>query len=266
MQNSEEQRMDVCNKAVGVLGLLISSFTSVVGAVEDEPIAPDRPGLSTGTYTVSPGTVYIEAGYQYEFNRSGVDTSTSTFPQLVFRTGLSDKFELDIVWDGWNRDNVQGIPNESSQADLIIGGKYRLIESEDFNLTLLGLITAPVGSSPSTSDNVDPLLGLLWDYALTDKAGLFGVFQSTSLEDENENSFVENQLGLGFSYSYTDKLASFIEYFTAAPQLSGQDEQHILDAGLTYLYSNNIQLDISAGVGLNDETSHFISFGVAARF
>ena len=258
--------MKVLKKTAVALCLLGSCITSIARAVEDGPIAPDRPGLSTGTYTVAPGTLYIEAGYQYEFNRSGTDTATSTFPQLVLRTGITDKLELDIVWDGWNRDNVQGIPNETSTGDLIIGGKYRLVESESFNLTLLGLLTARVGSSPSTSDNTDPLIGLLWDYSLSDKTGLFGVLQSTRLEDEGENSFVENQLGLGVSYGHTDKLSSFLEYFTAIPQPSEQDEQHIVDAGVTYLYSDDIQIDFSAGVGLNDETSHFVSVGVAARF
>lgn len=258
--------MKVHNTCISALVFLSSFLISTPLLAEDGSIAPDRPGLSTGTYTVSPGTIYIEAGYQYEFNRSGIDSATSTFPQLVLRTGITDKLELDILWDGFNRDNVQGFPNETSESDLTIGGKYRLFESDSFNLTLLGLITAPIGSSPSTSDNTDPLLGLLWDYGLSDKVGLFGVLQSTRLEDENENSFTENQLGLGVSYSHTDKLASFIEYFTAIPQPSQQDEQHIIDGGVTYLYSDDIQLDVSAGVGLNDETSHFVSFGIGARF
>ncbi len=258
--------MEARNKLAGISCLMVSSIIPTYAFAEEGPIAPDRPGLSTGTYTVSPGTLYIEAGYQYEFNRSGLDTATSTLPQLVLRTGITDKLELDIVWDGVNRDSLQGFPNETSEADLAIGGKYRLFESESFNLTLLGLITAPIGSSPSTSDNVDPLLGLLWDYGLSDKVGLFGVFQSTRLEDEDENSFIENQLGLGVSYGHTDKLVSFVEYFAAIPQSSDQDEQHIIDAGVTYLYSDDIQLDFSAGVGLNDETSHFVSFGIAARF
>lgn len=254
-------------KKAGVFAcLLLSSIGAATTMAEDGPIAPDRPGLSTGTHTVSPGTVYLEAGYQYAFNRSGIDTATSTFPQLVLRTGITDKLELDILWNGWNRDSVQGVPNETSQSDITLGGKYRLIEGESFNLTLFGLITAPTGSSPSTSDNADPLLGLLWDYSLSDKTALFGALQSTNLEDENENSFIENQLALGVSYGHTERLASFVEYFAAIPQSSEQGEQHIVDAGVTYLYNDSIQLDVSAGVGLNDETSHFFSVGIAVRF
>ena len=245
--------------------LLFLTYPSLA-ATEDDPIAPDRPGLSTGTHTVAPGTLYLEAGYQYEFNRSGLDTSTQTIPQLVLRTGLTDKLELDLLWDGLNQDRIQGFPSETSSADVAIGGKYRLLQSEKLNLTLLGLVSLSVGSEPSTSDNADPLLGLLWDYGISDTIQLFGVFQTTRLEDDDGSSFQENQIGLGVGFGHSDKLSTFVEYFAALPDQSGLDDQHIVDAGITYLYSDDIQLDISAGVGLNDETSHFISFGIATRF
>jgi len=39
-----------------------------------------------------------------------------------------------------------------------------------------------------------------------------------------------------------------------------------MDAGITYLLSNDIQLDINAGVGLNNYSNNFIGFGIASRF
>ena len=90
--------------------LLIASMTlsSSTLAAEEGAISADRPGLSTGTHTVAPGVYYVELGYQYEFNNTGVDTATHTLPQLVLRTGLSDKIELDFIFDGWNQDKVEG--------------------------------------------------------------------------------------------------------------------------------------------------------------
>jgi hypothetical protein len=255
----------VCN-IIWVCFLIVGYVGESVGGSEIEAFAPDRPGLSTGTFTVSPGTIYLEAGYQYEFNRSGLDTATHTLPQVVIRTGISDKVEIDLIWDGFNQDHLEGFPSETSRADVILGGKYRLVQTDTINLTFLGLITVPIGSAPSTSDNTDPLIGLLWDYGLSENIELFGVFQTTQIEDDNENDFIENQYGIGLGYSVSDRLSSFIEYFTAFPVSSQQGEQHIIDAGVTYLYGQDIQFDVSAGVGLNDETSHFLSVGVAKRF
>lgn len=246
-------------------GILISLAAQCASA-EQGPISPDRPGLSTGTHTVAPGVIYLESGFQYEFTRTGTDTSTYTLPQAVIRKGLTDKIELDIIWDGWNQDRESGLPRQTSRADLSLGGKYRLHQSEQLNLTLMGLVSLPVGSDPSTSDTVEPYAGLLWDYALSDNAQLFGVLQTTRLENETEDGYFERQIGLGLGYSHSDRLASFVEYFASSPTDPALENQHILNAGLTYLYSNDTQLDISAGAGLNDATSHFISVGIATRF
>ena len=64
------------------------------------PIVADRPGFSTGTYTVKPGKLNTEFGYQYAFNTDGVDRNTQTLPQLNVRVGLSPKAELNLLWDG----------------------------------------------------------------------------------------------------------------------------------------------------------------------
>ena len=67
----------------------------------DNPIVADRPGFSTGTYTVKPGKLNVELGYQYAFNTNLNNKTTQTLPLLVLRTGLSSNVELDFHWDGW---------------------------------------------------------------------------------------------------------------------------------------------------------------------
>ena len=44
------------------------------------------------------------------------------------------------------------------------------------------------------------------------------------------------------------------------------DDEIVMDGGITYLLSKDVQLDINAGVGLNDSSSNFIGFGIASRF
>ena len=148
----------------------------------DNPIVADRPGFSTGTYTVKPGKLNVELGYQYAFNTNLNNKTTQTLPLLVLRTGLSSKVELDLHWDGLNVDAADNQPSESSSADVSVGGKYRLHESSKYNLSLLGLISLPTGGAPSTSDSIDPLFGLLWDYSLSSFSSLFGAIQAGSFK------------------------------------------------------------------------------------
>ena len=48
--------------------------------------------------------------------------------------------------------------------------------------------------------------------------------------------------------SLTDRLDAFVEY-VFLPDNNGPS--HNLDAGLTYLVNDNLQLDINGGIGLN---------------
>ncbi|MBW1687343.1 MAG: transporter [Deltaproteobacteria bacterium] len=58
----------------------------------------------------------------------------------------------------------------------------------------------------------------------------------------------------------------FIEYF-ATLEPSEDEDEHSIDSGVTYLLSDDVQLDLSAGVGLNRAApDFFISVGFAWRF
>ncbi len=245
---------------------LLMLFTPASAAhAQESPIVPDRPGFSTGPYTVEPGQFNIELGYQYAFNHSGADRSTQTVPQLVFRAGVASGLEIDLLWDGWNLGDGDGQSSTTSVSDLTIGGKYRLSRHEQYNLTALGLLSLPAGNEPSTSDQVDPTLGLLWDYSGSRRISFFGVLLVTSTQVQGEREF-SGQFAAGASRSLTDRVGVFIEYFNDIPFASEIDDQHAIDGGLTFLLNDDLQLDINAGTGLNNATDNFVGIGIAMRY
>lgn len=228
---------------------------------QSDTIVADRPGFSTGTYTVAPGSVNIELGYQYAFNNQGSsNASTSTLPLLDLRTGINDQAELDIIWSGWNSDNS----NQTSVSDAAIGGKYRLYTEEHYNLTAMAMVSLPVGSAPASSEHIDPVLALLGDYTHTNGMTMFGVLQSSASTVANKRTF-DIQAALGSSWSLNDRLGTFIEAYAFFPQENQLNTNAAFDTGLTYLLHDNLQIDINAGVGLNHNTDHFLGFGVAWR-
>ena len=245
--------------------LLILLVLCGINSFADEAIAPDRPGFSTGTKTVKPNVVNIELGYQYSFNNYDTKPSSHTFPQMVLRTGLSDVAEFDLQWEGINIDKEEGSSTLHSSADLGIGGKYKLIETDQYNMTFMGVVSLPTGSTPSTSDSVDPLIGLLWDYSLSDTNTLFGTVQTSSSQID-QNRVYDQQFSIGTSFSLTETFGSFIEFYTIMPSESSLHDTKTMDGGITYLFTNDIQLDINFGLGLNRYTSNFIGFGFATRF
>jgi hypothetical protein len=227
---------------------------------DDGTIVADRPGFSTGTYTVKENKLNIELGYQDSFSDSD-SVSTQTFPQMVLRTGLSSTVELDLMWDGWNIDSIDSA-SSTSKADLTIGGKYRLYQSSQYNFTALGLLSLPTGNGDSTSGKIDPTLGFLWDYTLSDTTGLFGVVQSSSYVN-NDTRVYDAQFAIGSSYNYTNLLSVFIEVYTVLPSDSTIDNESAIDGGITYLLTKDIQLDINGAIDNND--NNVIGLGIAWR-
>ncbi len=243
---------------------IVACIAAVPNQSLAEPIQPDRPGLATGTYTVNPGQMIIESGIQTDFRRDGARQSAWSIPQLTLRGGITDALEWDIIWNGAALTDANGEPSDWSLTDVAIGGKYSLYEGDSINITALGLVSLPVGTDPSTSDAFDPLLGLLWDASLSDQISLFGAIQASTFETDDGRAH-DVQVALGATFSHSDSLATFIEYFAAKPY-ADEPSTEIVDAGVTYLLNEDIQLDFSAGVALNNATDHFIGAGIAWQF
>ncbi|MDP1784390.1 MAG: transporter [Sulfuricurvum sp.] len=245
--------------------LFLLTIPAIASFASEDPIVADRPGFATGTHTVKPNVVHAEVGYQYAFNNHYPEQSTHTLPLMVLRTGLSEKGEIDVLWDGFNIDREKEQPTVTSKADLSIGGKYKLYESAQYNLTALGILSLPTGTSPSTSDSVDPLVAILWDYSVSDNNTVFGTVQASSSQLDH-NRMYDTQFAIGTSISHTQSLGSFLEFYTVMPSEPTLYDTRVIDGGMTYLLTNDIQLDFSVGIGLTRYSSNFVNFGIASRF
>ncbi|MEN4052694.1 transporter [Sulfurimonas sp. NWX79] len=241
------------------LGTALVAFISV--NIQAEIIA-DRPGFSTGTYTVKPGKFNIEMGYNYTFDTFSSQNNTQDFPLFELRTGVTEDIEFDFLWDGWSTTKDF---KESPTSDITIGGKYSLIKNEKYNFTFMTLVTLPTDRQSSfKTENISPLIGLLWDYTLNETISFFGTFQSSTYRDEKR--IYDFQPAAGITFSHTEKFASFIELYSIIPSSSIIPTEKVVDGGFTYLLQENIQLDINGGLGLNRESEDFFGLGIAIEF
>ena len=55
----------------------------------------------------------------------------------------------------------------------------------------------------------------------------------------------------------SDRLGAFIEFFGDAPTHEGKPANAV-DAGLTYLLADNVQVDVLGGVGLSDAADDWV--------
>ena len=69
------------------------------------------------------------------------------------------------------------------------------------------------------------------------------------------------------SFPLAGRTGAFVELYALAPESRGGQATRYVDAGLTYLLGNDVQLDLRLGAGLNQAAARgFAGAGVAVRW
>lgn len=244
-------------RALSIPIIAMCAFQAYDVTAQTAQIVPDRPGFSTGTFTVPVGQFYIENGYQFSF-RNTPDFRASHIPALTVRTGLSNKSELFIEWNGIGFIHSE---NESETELPALGTKYRLVESELIELTLLGVIT---GSKNDDTFFVDPLIGLMWEFELTNGIEHFGGLQVESETEDSQREWFP-ALAAGLEFELSGHFNTFVEYYTI---YSGTEKKfnHAIEIGLLYYPVPTLQVDLFGGIGFNEAIPHYIGAGISFMF
>ncbi len=124
----------------------------------------------------------------------------------------------------------------------------------------------PSGSAGLSSGDVDPELILLWAYDVTDSLAIAGNV-GLGVPTEDGSRFFQTSASISVAIAVTERLGAYAEYFGFYPNTEGSDAAHTINGGLTYLISNDFQIDARIGAGLNEEASDFFTgVGFAWRF
>lgn len=268
---SNSQSAESAARYVNFLGLDAAPLT--------EPIITDRPDFTESPAVVPWGHFQLESGYTYSYDdEDGVRGSDQTFPEILLRVGLVKDFELRVGWVGmslgesWFTEQndvgrtVDRNEHEDGATDMTVGSKLHLTDANgwvpEFSvITELGL---PTGTDTKMSGDVDPQIKWLWSYDLSEKFSLSGNlnFSAPTIEDDR---YFQTAASLSLGLSLTDRIGTYFEYFGFYPAAPGMDCAHSLDGGFTYLITENLQIDVRTGFGLNDEADDFFT-GIGVSF
>ncbi len=244
-------------------------------------LVTDRPDFTESTLTVPRGRFQLEAGYTFTSDKEdGVRTKDHTFPEVLLRVGLVDDVELRIGWSGWSLSReefrerneagrtVKMHTRDNGGTDMNIGFKFHLLDQDEW-IPDFGIIIAadlPTGASGKTSGDVDPLLGLLWAYDLTDELALAGNV-NFAVPTSEKGRFFQTSASVSLAFSLTDDLGAYVEYYGFYNNDRNTDAAHFANGGFTYLITDNFQVDVRVGAGLNEEADDFfVGTGFAWRF
>lgn len=244
-------------------------------------LVTDRPDFTESALAVPRGRVQLEAGYTFTSDKEdGVRTKDHTFPELLLRVGLVDDVELRVAWSGWsltrkefNAKNdvgrtVKMHTRDNGGTDMNLGFKFHLLNQNGWVPEFGVIVSAdlPTGASGKTSGDSDPNLGLLWSYDLTDDLGIAGNV-NFAVPTSEKGRFLQTSASVSMGYSLTDELGAYVEYYGFYNNDRNTDAAHYANGGVTYLITDNFQVDVRVGAGLNEEADDFfVGTGFAWRF
>lgn len=258
------------------IGLAASTFAQDAPRKDDYTIVTDRPSISYSSSTVPRGIFQFESGYQFTKIklRDFDDTYTTiqNIPNIVFRTGITDRWELHLGWDLLRSKSViSGLefdPEIYSNA-LTLATRVAITDKAEGwmpEMTFFGGMVLPM-----TTSTPDAGIGTQFRFCMqhypTDKISVFYNVGADFFESSNGiGSFIQTNFAytLGANYAVNDHVNLYGEVFGFQPRMY---DGHTFgaDGGLVYLLNKQIQFDAVGGFSINEYTvSPYFMLGFSA--
>lgn len=256
------------------IAIVITSLLASIGsaAQEDievvEPLVTDRPDVTEASSTVRRGALQIEVGAFYiSGEEDGVKEETIAYNTTLLRYAILENFEFRL---GWNfeegRTTINGIELDSISSGfspLLAGIKIQVTEEKGFipEVAMVGHIYLPftAGSDyrPETT-GVD--FRVAASHTLSEDSGIGYNLGASWGNDSPEANYLYS---FSYGHSLSNRIGFYAEVYGDFPENSSAN--HYWDAGLTYLLSNDLQLDATVGSGINKGQDILLSAGVSYR-
>ena len=235
------------------------------GAAPTAPdiLTPDRPGFTNGSDTVVPGRVQVEGGFsRTKYSADSGSGQVTDGPQTLVRAGLNPKLEVRLTLP----DYLWPSGGQSGFGDGGIGVRYKFYQSKDGStkLSLTPNLTIPIRSAVTTSGHVDPSLTLSGQTASGSRWGLSSNL-SLAYPTISGKRITDFTATGQVTYQVSSPFAVFADAYDDLPREGPPSS--IVDGGLTYRLTTNLQLDLETGRGLGGAAPvQFYGGGIAVRF
>ena len=238
-------------------------------APEVDRLVTDRPHFSEASSLVGLGRVQLETGYTiFRDTSAGTTTFTHSFPEPLLRAGIfAEWFEFRLAANYLlERTTTGGVStNISGVDDLYLGAKLALFEQAGIlpEVALFPQMRVPLGAAGLTDGQVLPGFNLAYSWKLNHWIELECNTQLNRRVDAASTLYTEAIQTINIEYELADRVGAFTEWFCFLP--SGATvalPEYYLHGGFVFFPNNDIQLDIHAGVGLNEPAANLAFTGV----
>jgi hypothetical protein len=237
-----------------------------VPQVERGELVTDRPDFTESSLVVGAGIWQLETGMAYEGDEAG--SRAFAAPQTLLRLGLSRRVELRLGAGGFLAERAgTGFSSTTGVSDFEVGAKVTVLDEARHGLgvSLIPIVSLPVGSDGFSSGGVDPTLKITWARELPRGFGLSGNVNVMAETEEDEHV---GRHAWSFSLGHDLLLGwgGYAEVYGFSSLERGGDAAWTVNGGLTRGIGGDRQFDISVGRGVTDAASNwFVSAGFSLR-
>lgn len=231
---------------------------------EMRELAADRPDVTESPITVDAGHIQIEASL-YDYRANDGDEAHS-FGAVNFKLGLTDRSDLQFVFDTYTREDLGSGGGGEGFSDLTLRYKYNLWGNDEGNtaLAIFPFLKIPTGGDLS-NDQWEGGLIVPFGMSLSEgiSLGLMAEVDYLFDEDSGDHHFeFLHSAALGFDL--TERWGLYTEYYGI---ITEEHYEAYLSGGFTYSVHENLTLDLGGSFGLNGEAEELGLFaGFTARY
>jgi hypothetical protein len=231
-------------------------------------LVTDRPDQTESSGVVPVRHLQIETGFLMSGDRTGqIELRSFAYNTTLLRYGLLENFELRAGLEYRNEKekllDMDEINAVSGFSPLYLGFKTRIKEEQGWipEIAFLGGVSLPFTAQQEfRALHPAAIMRFAFSHTLSER---FSLGYNLGAEWEAETGpgyFYTAALGIGL----TEKLGMFVEAFGLFA--TDAENEHLADAGFTWLVLPNLQFDLSGGMGLNEAANDFfISAGLSYR-
>lgn len=255
--------------------LVFGILTAPAAIAAADTISTDRPDTVESSAVVGKGRFQIETSLAYQRNNSGATRSRVRSTPTLLRLGVSEHWELRLETDGRlaaTNEDATGSARERGYADMALGFKWHQQDGDLAQgrpaIAWLVHVDVDSGSAPFRGQGLRPSVRMVAEWELPKDFGL-GLMPGFIIDrNPDGRRFVAGILAAVVSKPLTERLRGFLEI--AASQLTSAangGKVVTFDAGLAYLLTRDMQIDLALARGLNRATPELAwTVGWSARF
>jgi len=238
-------------------------------------MSTDRPDQTESAYTVDAGHFQVEAdlvNYIHDHNGS-VTFDAFAAPVLNLKIGLLNNVDLQVVFDPFVHARVKsagGTETTEGFGDLQTRLKINLWGNDGGKtaLAIMPFVKWPLPESELRNGKTEG--GVIVPLAVELPAGWgLGLMTEWDIVRDSANSGYESEFfnTATLSHSICGRLSGYFEFAATVNTEAGSEWIGQVDGGLTYAWTDDLQLDLGCNFGVTDSAPDYQPFiGVSWRY